>query len=359
MRLFSKLFAQITLIGFSFCYVIGLDVKNGKEYPDYPTVIENDHEYLECPHWPQLFILGTQKGGTSSLFEALMRHPKSCLANICDNEPQHLSKEVHFFDMKTRYKEGPKFYCSRFSTCNKSKKNRGTKVTNETMLHIDGTPGSLNFRIAQLMANTFSPSSRKNMKFIAVLREPAGRLLSWYNHLTLLSYNNFKGSHIIQHNILDRKTYERKTGYNSGLRKSVSIDQDDTLEKFLSFEEFALTDLESVRKGKYINILKEYFDVFGMENFLILNHDYVFQHQSETMRLISEFLDIDNVWGSNFEFRHINENQFDRKLSIEQVDSQLLKELHSFYQPFNEALYSFLQENKEKFWYGQPEFGRF
>ena len=123
-------------------------------------------EYFDCPHWPRLLILGTQKAATTSLFDALTKS-NICEAHYDDDEPSYFGKEVHFFDEPERFEKGPSFYCSRFSMC-RSRWNNITQID----LHIptDATPNYLNFGIASQMKETFPPSAIEKIKIIVVLR---------------------------------------------------------------------------------------------------------------------------------------------------------------------------------------------
>ena len=123
-------------------------------------------EYFDCPHWPRLLILGTQKAATTSLFDALTKS-NICEAHYYDDEPSYFGKEVHFFDEPERFEKGPSFYCSRFSMC-RSRSNNITQID----LHIptDATPNYLNFGIASQMKETFPPSAIEKIKIIVVVR---------------------------------------------------------------------------------------------------------------------------------------------------------------------------------------------
>jgi len=327
-----------------------------------------EKQFIDCPHWPQFFILGTQKAGTTSLFYALVQHPNICAARIKDNESVSSAKEVHYFDVQSRWEKGPEFYCSKFVGCdnhNNNKENydlvRNTKsVTTQSInLHLDSTPGYLDIGIAKRMAQTFSPSARNKMKFIVVLREPVERMLSWYNHVLSYHKNNECPPDHFLCNILRRKTF-KDIPCDSGLgKRSTMIAQGNDLEELLSFGEFVLCDKLTVRKSKYVDILKEYYNVFGMENILVLNFNFMMKRQKRTMTLISEFLGIDNLWVPNFSLPKSNDMGFDGKLMLENVDCGVVEELENFYKPYNEELYALLRNNKNGSWDGQPYFQRF
>merc|ERR1719382_336011 len=327
---------------------------------------EDDQEYIECNHWPHLLILGTQKAGTTSLFRALMDHPNSCYAQKGENNPDTFQKEVHFFDKPKRYNQKAEFYCSRFETCERKGLDAVTdqKLIDEEMLHIDSTPGYFDFEVAHRMEKTFPPSARKNMKLIVVLREPVGRLLSWYNHMRFVLHDKredrFNTYYTILRTLFKNINPDDGVTFNSGLRlRTTSIPQGNHLDEFLSFEEFTLTDEVSLRRGKYIDILREYLNVFDLENILVLNFDNMLKFPRKTLAVVSEFVGVDYVWNSTYTFEKANEHVFDDKMTLEKIDSKFLKELVDFYHPYNKELYSFLRKNRDKFWHGQPSFGSF
>jgi len=353
MQFFSKICAQIAIIITVTC--------NGNN-------VRSKDKQFECPNWPRFIILGAQKAGTSSLFDALVEHPSMCEATVKDDDPFYYKKEVHYFDLSCRLKQGPEFYCSYFQGCDNHPKHyqhalqRGTAQND--FIHADITPDYLDYGIASLMKETFSPQARKNMKLIAVLREPTGRILSWYNHVKYaveVEYCPEEGPHFCRRIL--RKSFINPPAYFlgdplSGLRtKHAEIAQGDDLSEVLTFHEFALIDVMSIKKSKYIDILKEYYEVFGSKNVLVLNYDWMMEHQGKTLELISEFVGMDNIWNPESSMPYVNDNAFDGKMSMKDIECDAVDELHNFFQPYNEELYKLLHENES--WHGQPYFRRF
>jgi len=309
----------------------------------------NNDEFFDCPNWPHLMILGAQKAGTTSLYQGLIQHPDLCDAKIDPNERGHFSKEVHFFDITMdRFEKGPEFYCSRFTTCQNKNK----------ALHIDCTPDYLEFGVAQRMNKTFSPEDRKKIKLIAILREPVERMLSWYNHLH--SIVELEGKEVCERDgyckLIYRNHYKDKQCISHITTNKITISQDSSLGEFVSFQEFAFYNHRPVEKGQYVDILTEFFDVFGEKNVLVLNYDFMMSNQRETLSLISKFAGIDDSWGSNFELPHGNEKNSNGKKGLANIHCAFLHRLNSYFSPYNNRLYSMLKKNREKFWSGQPHF---
>jgi len=171
--------------------------------------------------------------------------------------------------------------------------------------------------------------------------------------LGMITYGFFKSRHIL------RDSYKNVTQYSDILSESYSVPQGDHLNKHLNFREFALIDKVSVGKGQYIDILEEYFDVFSKENMLVLNYDFMMENQRETLSLVSKFIGINDMWDLNYSFPHVNEFEFNGKMHIEDIDCQFLKDLSSYYRPYNTKMYNILFKYRNQFWSDQPHFRQF
>ena len=118
---------------------------------------------------PTVFIVGAQKGGSSSLYELMQQHPQLC---------RSFHKENHYFDHPDNYLYGVDYYKSLFAD---------TKCDNVTGSHfMDGTPILHYPSVWQRIYDTYnhSISLRDSLKFIVLLREPVARDYSWYQHAT-------------------------------------------------------------------------------------------------------------------------------------------------------------------------------
>jgi hypothetical protein len=106
---------------------------------------------------PSLLIIGTQKGGTTSLFNYLVEHP--------DVLPS-LTKEVHYFDLN--YRSGLPWYRARFPY----QRQLAGRIT------LDATPYYMTHPLAPERAARLFP----DIKLIALLRNPIDRAYSHYQH---------------------------------------------------------------------------------------------------------------------------------------------------------------------------------
>ena len=118
---------------------------------------------------PTIFIIGSQKGGSSSLYELMVEHPQIC---------RGLHKELHYFDHLNNYAEGTEFYRLLF---------QNPKCDGIVGAHfVDATPIIHDLSTWKRIYETYSGSKnvRDNLKFIVLLREPVSRDYSWYQHMT-------------------------------------------------------------------------------------------------------------------------------------------------------------------------------
>ena len=107
---------------------------------------------------PTFLILGVQKGGTTTLYDALCQHPQIKAA---------ARKEVHYFT--TKYGFGPAWYRAHFP------------IQTAASLHDqtgEASPGLIYHPEAAARVKALLPNAR----FIVLLREPAARAISHYGH---------------------------------------------------------------------------------------------------------------------------------------------------------------------------------
>jgi hypothetical protein len=107
---------------------------------------------------PSVLIIGTQKGGTTSLFNYVAEHPDVL---------QPIGKEVHYFDL--HYEAGENWYRGRFPYAHRLR--RGA-------LTLDASPYYMLHPLAPARAAGLLPQ----VKLIALLRNPIDRALSHYQH---------------------------------------------------------------------------------------------------------------------------------------------------------------------------------
>ena len=116
------------------------------------------------------------KSNTTLIFlqlAAWLHKNQVCSAKLFENEPTYFRKEVHYFGNKHRFVQGVNFYAKRFEDCY----NAGEQFA------MDATPATL--YCAKQVYETYMEAGGNQaakLKMILILRDPASRELSLYNH---------------------------------------------------------------------------------------------------------------------------------------------------------------------------------
>lgn len=195
---------------------------------------------------PAFLIIGTMRGGTSSLFKYLESHPDTAAS---------LRKEVNYF---TRFWEkGPDWYRAHFPITRRR-------------LAFEASPNYLFHPLAAMRAEATVPDA----KLIVLLREPAARARSHYDHMVRLGF--------------ERRCFIRALESESRLVHDalVRFDEDEHIWQpmFLRYSYMS--------RGYYADQLERWLSFFPVENFLVLWSEDFFAKPSEALDRISEFLSI-------------------------------------------------------------------
>lgn len=186
---------------------------------------------------PDFIIVGTQKGGTSSLFYYLSQHPQVTPA---------IQKEIHYFD--NAYEKGERWYKARFPVL---KKNGAQKViTGEASPYYIFHPYAVK-RIARDVPNA---------KLIVLLRNPVERAYSHYQMATR------KG--------METLSFEEAVEIEeSRLKPEIEmLDADE------SYRSYVHQSFSYVARGFYADQLERLFKHVSRENVLILNSEAFFSN---------------------------------------------------------------------------------
>lgn len=204
---------------------------------------------------PAFLVLGTQKGGTTSLHEHLCRHPQVRAAR---------EKEVHYFDHQ--YHRGPDWYLRRFPSL--PARLLGRLRSGDWPVSGDATPMYLFHplaagRIARLLPRT---------RLIVLLRDPVQRAYSHYQH------NLREGWETLPFEEALACEDERIAPSLAALHET-SAPPDTRLAAY------------SYRaRGRYLEQLQRYEAVFPREQLLVLCSEEFFANPQATYRAALEFL---------------------------------------------------------------------
>lgn len=207
-----------------------------------------------------LFIVGTQKGGTGALYSYLEGHPQLACGDI---------KELHFFDREKNFAQGLNYYRSFFP------------VFSANHISLDATPKYLYYSRCAERIYEYSPDA----KIVMVLREPVSRAFSAFN---------------MYQQIFDQKWFR-------SVVKNANQDWLDFLEpllkhgKAIGIEDFLEREVSTInsqeqneepsliRRGIYAPQIERFTKLFARKNVLIIFSDDLKKHPGDVVEKVLDF----------------------------------------------------------------------
>lgn len=183
---------------------------------------------------PDFIVAGVQKGGTTFLYQEMLRHPEI---------KGSLTKEVHFFDV--HFGKGVEWYSGMFPGSRANAKTIRGEASPAYIFH----PASVR-RIAETL-----PDAR----LIVVLRDPVQRALSHYKHERRLGFE-------------PSPTFEEALG----LEESRVADEFEQLSDGSLASSFAVGHFAYTRRGLYADQLKRAEALIGRDRLLVLISEEMF-----------------------------------------------------------------------------------
>jgi hypothetical protein len=242
-------------------------------------------ERIETAHLRQLpdfVIIGTQRGGTTSLYRYLTEHPDVGSA---------LRKEVHFFDR--HYEKGINWYLAHFP------------VRGEAPVVGEASPNYLFHPDVPERARQAMPHAR----FIVLLRNPVDRAYSQYQMRVRRGIETLSFEDAIE------KEPER-------LSRS-----DDPASQ--SWRQYSY-----IKLGLYVHQLKRWMSVFPREQLLIIKSEDFYREPERTLHQVLEYLRLQPWSPEGFRAHHLNK--------YADMTSATRKRLRDYFVPYNEQLYALL-----------------
>jgi hypothetical protein len=196
---------------------------------------------------PSFLILGTQRGGTSSLFRYLQGHPELDAS---------IRKETEYFSR--RYAEEERWYRAHF------------RLRRAGRLAFEATPDYLFYpptpdRVAERL-----PDAR----FIVLLRDPVARAVSHYRHMRSLGLEPLSLEAAV------RAEEQRIAGDLERLDRDSAFFCRDLLR--FSYAE----------RGRYAEQLERWFARFELSRFLVLRSEDLFRDPEATVDRVATFLGV-------------------------------------------------------------------
>ncbi|HUO46252.1 MAG TPA: sulfotransferase domain-containing protein, partial [Acidimicrobiia bacterium] len=221
---------------------------------------------------PDFIVIGTQRGGTSSLFKYLSFHPEIAPS---------LRKEVDYF---TRFvgERSLGWYKAHFPL---ARQRRRAEARGSKLLTFEATPTYLDHphtprQVAELMPD---------VKLIALLRDPIARALSHHQHMSRLKLETIP--------------------FPQAIRFEEERIKDELARVFADPHHYSrpYTRLNYAYRGFYDEHLERWFDHFDRDRFLFLRSEDFYSDPSTVLGQILDFVGVDASWRpsefANFSYR--------------------------------------------------------
>lgn len=251
-----------------------------------------ESEHLGTPHF---IIIGAQKCGTTSLYNYLVQHPQVV--------PPQQFKEIHFFDLN--FDQGLDWYRAQFHPI----------ADGQDFLTGEGSPYYLfHPRVPERVFNLFP-----NIKLIVLLRNPVIRAISHYYHEVKLEVETLP---------LELAIAEEENRLKGEREKLESI------ENYYSFNHQHYSYLS---RGIYIQQIQAWLKYFSKEQLLILKSEEFYHHPDLIFNQVLSFLNLSPY--------HLSDYQNYGAGDYPQVSLEIKDKLHHFFQPYNQQLSDYLQQD--------------
>ena len=257
---------------------------------------------------PDFLIIGTQRGGTTSLHRYLDAHP--CVGPAAN-------KDLHFFDR--RYHKGLAWYRGHFPTS--IEKYYAERVRGRAFVTGEASPSYLFHPYAPKRVASAIP----HVKLIVLLRNPVDRAYSQYHHAVELGHETIP-------------TFEEAI---EAEEERIAREEENILKDEHYYSE-QYKHLSYLSKGIYVDQLRVWMDLFPREQFLILKSEDFYTDPAATFKEVLTFLKLPEIelQGRKKGFKQYNNNAYSSKMN-----PTTRKRLVEYFEPHNARLYELLGVN--------------
>ncbi len=255
---------------------------------------------------PDFLIIGTQRGGTTSLYNYLQTHP--CI------EPSS-TKEIHFFDR--RFNRGLAWYRGHFPS--RVEKYYAQRLGRRAFVTGEASPSYLFHPHVPRRVAEALPQAR----LIILLRNPVDRAYSQYYHAIEHGFETLPFEEAIKDEV-ERTAAERE-----------KILRDE------HYESYVYRHRSYLSRGIYVEQLQTWMGLFPREQFLILRSEDFYASPAASIKQVLAFLALPQEESqlTGQVYKQYNNTTYSR------MDAALRKRLIQFFEPHNARLYEFLGSN--------------
>lgn len=215
---------------------------------------------------PNFFVVGTQRGGTTSLFIYLLAHELV-------HGPRR-AKGVHYFD--TNYDQSLDWYRSNFPRRSTIEKQRAAHGAEPAVG--EGAPYYLFSPVIPARIHAVVPQAR----IITVLREPLDRAISHHNHEVKRGFETLSME----------DAFDAEHGRLAGEVKRMEADS--------TYVSNAHIHHGYLGRGQYAEQLDRYFNLFGRDRVLVLDTAALKSDPEGTVRKATDFLGLPPMSGVDY-----------------------------------------------------------
>jgi Sulfotransferase domain len=240
---------------------------------------------------PDFLIIGSQKGGTTSLFDDLARHPDVVASK---------DKEVHYFDLN--YEKGPNWYRSHFPKTSEG-------VAGEA------SPYYLFHPLVPERVKKLLPDCR----LIVLLRNPVERAWSHYQ--------------------MERRNGDEPLSFEEAIAREKERLEGEELKMVDDpwYDSFSHRHYSYIARGLYVVQLERWLRYFSKDQLLVSSSEHYFENPQAIYDKLTRFLNIHSH--DPGEFASINKGEYSG------LKAATSRRLAAFYRPYNERLYRLLGED--------------
>ncbi len=253
---------------------------------------------------PDFMIIGTQRGGTTSLYNYLLAHPQIAAAT---------KKEVHFFDR--HFQHGIPWYRAQFPSLIQG--DMGETIGRQGVITGEASPYYLFHPHAPARAALVVPKT----KLIVLLRNPVDRAYSHYYHNIKRRYETLS----FEEALAQEETRTRDEG------QRLAADP-----HYFSYNHKHYTYLA---RGMYADQLQRWMNSFPQEQFFILKSEDFYATPDRKLKEIFLFLGLPDVaCVQQQEYKQLNSSTY----SQAKMEPEMRKRLLTYFEPYNERLSTLL-----------------
>lgn len=251
---------------------------------------------------PDFFVLGAQKGGTTTLYHMLVKLP-SIVPSV--------RKEIEYLNDPNRRGLGLNWYCEHFPSLEKKE-----KIARKTGIRpVTGEATTLlNHPLAPELLKAIAP----NIRFVVLLREPSSRAFSHYQHNILVGSENRSFEQALE---------EEDDAVNYDMEK---------LKEDPNYPAHSLRAHSYKQRGRYVENLTRWFEHFPRQHFYIEGSRRFFNEQDDVLEEIQKFLGL-SPFPVKQDKRVYNKGVYSQKMADETKNK-----LKDYFQKYNEALFKLL-----------------